>query len=127
MKKAILIILLGVIFIKSSIALTYDEIDNNAGKMTEAQFDLYSDNLKGTRVKWTGKVIDVDSNWFSDDYEVTIDMDNTGVSDVRFDIDKHTALKLYKGKSYQFTGSIAYIFTSFGGANMRLDYAKIIQ
>jgi len=46
-------------------------------------------------------------------------MDNTGVSDMRFDIDKHTALKPYKGKSYP--------FTAFGGANMRLDHAKIIQ
>ncbi len=105
--------------------LTYNEIDSNVTKMTEAQFDVYSNNLKGTQVTWTGEVVDVDSNWLSDDYEVKIDMDNTGIPDVRFDVDKHTALELYKGKSYQFTGSISHIFTIFGGANIQLDYATI--
>jgi len=108
------------IFSKNAIALTYSEIDANARQMTEAQFDEYAKTLKGVVIKWTGKVTDVDSNLFGSDYGVNIDMDNTNISDVSFDIDKYTALRLHKRGSYQFMGKIKLVYTLFGGANIQL-------
>lgn len=123
MKKvyiSLILITCSLIFVKNTIALTYSEIDVNARQMTEAQFDEYAKTLKGKAIKWTGKVTNVDSNWLSSDYEVNIDMDNTGISDVDFDVDKYTGLRLHKSDSYQFIGRIKSVYTFFGGAKIRL-------
>ncbi|SMN11487.1 hypothetical protein SPBRAN_1759 [uncultured Candidatus Thioglobus sp.] len=127
MKKLFLILIICLpVFTKNAIALTYSEIDSNARKMTEAQFDEYTKTLKGLTIEWTGKVTDVDSNLFGSDYEVNIDMDNTGIYDTSFDIDKYIALKLYKSNSYKFTGKIKYAYASaFGGAKIQLYNVNI--
>jgi hypothetical protein len=105
-------------------AITYNEIDAACKSMTDAQFDNYKKTLVGTSVTWTGVITDVTKNW-GQDYGVRIDMDNTGVADVYFDVPEAVALSLRKKGSYTFSGTIKSVQKIFGGSTITLDKASI--
>lgn len=107
-------------FINIAEAITYGSIDKKCNTMTDAQFTEYAKSTEGTRVSWTGAVTDVTENWLDDEYEVNIDMDDTGVYDVSFDVSKSLAMQLKKKSSYSFTGTIKSVTCIFGGAVVSL-------
>ena len=124
MNKAFsVLIVFGIVFLcyGSALALSYEEIDRNCQNITDAQFSEYSKTLVGKRVTWTGKVTDVSENWLDPNYEVKIDMDETGVFDVSFDVPKSLALQLEKNAYYKFAGTIKRITKVFGTAVVTLE------
>lgn len=125
MKKtfSVLIMLFGFAFLchSSALALSYEEIDQNCQNLTDAQFSEYSKSLIGKRVTWTGKVTDVSENWLNPNYEVKIDMDETGVFDVSFDVPKSLALQLKKNAYYKFTGTIKRVTKVLGVSVVTLE------
>ena len=105
--------------------LTYQLINAAHTETTEAQWDEIAELLKGKPVAWSGVVIDVDRNLLDDLYEVWIDMDNTGVQDVTFDVTRSVAIGLRKGRRYRFTGRIERATSTLGLLIIRLAGAKI--
>jgi hypothetical protein len=116
--KVSIFILLSVASLMAN-AISYDSLDskvkNKQKALTEAQFDEYLLTLKGIRVNWRGKVLDVEKGWFDDNYSIKIDMVGDGFVDATFEgLEKTHALTLNKGQGYSFVGEVRRVDTMFG-------------
>jgi hypothetical protein len=101
--------------------LTYSEIDRAAREMTDVNFKGYAYGLRGTRVKWSGVVLDV----IDDEYgihHVLLDLDNTGIQDVYIDIgtDFEFALNFKRGVTVIFDGDISGVISNFRTAKISI-------
>ncbi len=97
-------------------ALSYEEIRGNANTMTDAQWNQYTESLKGLSViDWEGWITDVNEKTFGG-YEVQIDMEPpVGITtyDVHFDISDELALTLEKEQKIRFSGQIDQVNNVF--------------
>ena len=85
-----------------------------ARTLTEVQFDEWEKSLKEKPVWWEGVVIDVDTKFFSDNLAVRVDMDETGVQDVYFDVPPEIGISLKKKQRISFSGRIRSFSLTFG-------------
>ena len=85
--------------------LTYAEIYGQTPNMyTTKRLEKYSDSLRGTKVLWTGKVIETET-----DGTVHVAMDNHRTPNVDFNLKPGEADILRSGLNITFTGTISSI------------------
>lgn len=106
-------------------ASRYEEMERYAQSLTEVQFDSWAAYLKGRTVLWTGIVVDMETKWISDDMEVMVDMDNTGVQDVYFDVPPGMGRYLHKGQTITFKGRIKNVINTLGLFQITLEHVDI--
>jgi len=104
---------------------SYKQMESYGQSLTDAQFDTWSKSFKGETVSWTGKIVDVDTKWFSSDLKVSVDMDNTGVQDVYFDVSKSVGMSLMKGQTISFRGRIYVVINTLGLFQVTLEDVTI--
>ena len=97
--------------------------------MTEAQFKLIADQLKGKSISnWTGWVENVNVKTLGG-YEVWIDMDSPdtlmSVQDVTFDVSEELALLLSKDAPINFSGEIESVTNIFGSLQIQLKNGAV--
>lgn len=125
--RALAFVLLWPLCASAAEPLNYELLDKVARSVTEAQWDELADSLVGIPVTWTGQVVEVEKNWLDDLYEVRIDMDRTGVSDVYFDVRREIALSLKKDGWYRFRGTIRNVSRIFGSPVVTLDAVLFVR
>jgi hypothetical protein len=109
--------------------ITYSELKikvlNQVPIMTDAQISEYCKTFIGKKVNWSGRVLDVDKNWFDEYYTVDIDIDDDGYKDVGFEyLTKSHALRLGKNKTYKFAGEIILVLPSSRSIIVDISYSK---
>lgn len=105
-------------------SISYKKIDANAKNMTDAVFSSYAKSLVGKNVTWKGMVVQVKKNWLNSNYEVRVDMDDTGIFDVTFDVTKRVALQLARNEYYKFAGIIESVNKIFGTSVVNLEHVR---
>lgn len=88
--------------------LQYTTIRDNMQLMTEAQFSLYIDSIRGTRIRWTGWIDDVKRK-STDKFEASIDMDNPktlSIPEIWFFVPESLVSKLSTDCQVTFEGEI---------------------
>jgi len=106
-------------------AQSYKQMESYGQSLTDVQFDAWSKSVKGKTVSWTGKIVDVDTQWFSNDLKVSVDLDNTGVQDVYFDVSKSVGMSLMKGQTISFRGRIYIVINTFALFQVTLEDVTI--
>ena len=85
--------------------LTYAEIHKQTPNMyTDARLEAYSDELRGTRVRWTGEAHEVDG-----DHVVHVAMDDHRTPNVEFALDEGSLSRIKPGETITFVGTIQKI------------------
>lgn len=135
MKRNSMIILYAVIIICTLTGALEAQSTNFASirasmeKMTDLQFKKLGEALKGKKVRWSGWVEEVKEKFWTDGYEVWIDMDSPdqtfSIQDVQFDVPEDIALKIEKDMRITFEGTVEYIQNVFGSCQIQLVDAKI--
>lgn len=109
--------------------ICYRDIQSHLDNLTEIQFDKYSKTLVGKTVFWRGEVIEVDSNWTNDDYEVRMSVvggDYYGL--VTFDIKPKVGMSLGKGSRYRIKGKVGHVFGGLSGdVHVTLDNVRVYR
>ncbi len=86
-----------------------NEVKNKREQLTEVQFENYLLNLKGTKVNWRRKVLNVEKLKFSynkNDYIVKLKNNDYFASFKFFISDEQLALTLNKNQEYDFSGEV---------------------
>jgi divalent metal cation (Fe/Co/Zn/Cd) transporter len=124
MKKLIMCAFLLVVC-SNVLAIDFETIRGNMGKMTDASWDKYvKEELIGEKVSWKGWVSDVKSQTFGGGYKVLIDMDPPGsmsVQDIYVeDVDESIALNMNKQDKVGVSGTIVSVYDIFGSCAVTL-------
>lgn len=106
-------------------AQSYEEMEKHAQGLTDVQFDRWASEVKGTAVFWSGKVVNVSAKQGSGDVEVKVDMNDTGVQDVYFDVGPADARFLDKGQTIRFVGKIKNVTNKLGLFQITLENVAI--
>jgi hypothetical protein len=95
-------------FMANAISLdSFDsQVKNKNEQLTTLQFKEYISNLKGTKVDWSGKVLNVQSSG-KGKYSIRLSVLLTPTFYSFEVLDKATALTLEKNQEYNFSGEIS--------------------
>jgi hypothetical protein len=88
------------------------QANNKYGQLTTLQFEEYLSTLKGTKVDWSGKVLNVKRLTSKGSYYIELDYTPYHITQgYLFKVlDKATALTLEKNQEYNFSGEISTCF-----------------
>jgi DNA-directed RNA polymerase subunit RPC12/RpoP len=105
-------------------APSYWQIEENMKQMTEAQWNVYVDEIEGTRASnWVGWIEDISEN-ASGGYKVKVDLDSPDIVlstyNVVFDITDGQKSLIQKDQQIVFTGTIESVANILGGLQVRL-------
>ena len=105
-------------------APSYWQIEENMKQMTEAQWNIYVNEIEGTRAgNWVGWIEDVSEN-ASGGYKVKVDLDSPNIVlstyNVIFDITDEAKPPIQKDQQIVFSGTIESVANILGGLQVRL-------
>jgi hypothetical protein len=92
-----------------------NEVKNKREQLTEVQFENYLLNLKGTKVNWRRKVLNVINMGYTvinNRYTVKLKNNDSWAAFVFFISDEQLALTLNKNQEYDFSGEILSAVTT---------------
>ena len=108
--------------------ITYFEIRDTMGNGTSVQQDQYAESLEGTRVQWTGHVMESKEDILGR-YRVTVNMDPPALfhdtDDVVLEVTEAQALSLSKGQQISFDGVITDVYEVLGLCRVIVDVTEI--
>lgn len=86
----------------------FAELAANSEKMTDAQWNAYSDTLRGNVVTdWTGTVTEVNETLFGGfDIWINVDNDVLNLADVFIPVSEEQALLIFKDSQITFSGTV---------------------
>ena len=109
--------------------LTYEGLQAERDRMTDAQWDAYREPLKGLRVEWSGWVEEAKDQGSKG--QLLIDMDSPetvfSVQDVTFDVPKESILIYNKDQQVTFQGDIKTVTSFLDKVSVTLENAKVVE
>ncbi len=111
--------------------IPYSQVRHNEEHLTDIQWDVYSNQIAGSRIKWTGWVDDAQEEFWGDACLVFVDMDSPSEPFSLYDViitqQKAKALQLTKGRRITFWATIDKTTSFLGNRTVWLKNAKITQ